>query len=387
MIKARIFFIILLVFSVLFFIMDSGYLSFRCLIATVSACALSIFYLFICNKKLKPFFTEGNDLIHAESDAELMLTLTNGSKLFGILCAKCNIRIENTYTGEVVFENFPVSVARNSSATLCLNYSSKRCGHIETRIESISYYDLFFCFSKKQKVSFEQCSSVTSTVLPKLHRVSFRPVRTAPPLGDHYSYSTHKAGNEPPDVFDYREFRDGDSFKWISAKLSAKSDVPIIKRFSLPQPPCPMILHAVTTSASPEALQLAAECFASLGVAISADSKGCNMVYHCDRGYVKEHMDSAVRVPLLFTVLFSAKRADHDRVALKRFVRAAMPTTLIIITDEYDADMFRAMGSLRIHTTVLCITNDKNISENFETCRVVSVNADNISDILGGDLQ
>lgn len=48
------------------------------------------------------------------------------------------------------------------------------------------------------------------------------------------AYSQHRPGDDPSEIFDIREYREGDNLKHIHWKLSWKLEQPMVKEFSLP---------------------------------------------------------------------------------------------------------------------------------------------------------
>ena len=118
--------------------------------------------------------------------------------------------------------------------------SSDYSACLEFRIRSAKIQDIFGVFSvKKVRQSFfrrvENTRSEELVVLPQLHEMEQSLVRPNPyVLVESELYSGAKAGDDPAELFDIREYMLGDRLNRIHWKLSAKMDRFMVKEFGLP---------------------------------------------------------------------------------------------------------------------------------------------------------
>ncbi len=111
-------------------------------------------------------------------------------------------------------------------------------GCYEFRLESLLIYDRFCAFHRKKK-----CGSGTYVyVLPEIHEISVSiGERVRNFYGDSDIYDELRPGYDPGEVFDVREFRDGDRLSSVLWKLSAKGGELMVRENSLPRA-CPVRL-------------------------------------------------------------------------------------------------------------------------------------------------
>ncbi len=80
-----------------------------------------------------------------------------------------------------------------------------------------------------------ESDSATITVMPKLYEI---PLILTPNAmifnGDSDEYHSEKSGDDPSEIFNVREYRDGDKIRSIHWKQSAKADTLMVKEMSLP---------------------------------------------------------------------------------------------------------------------------------------------------------
>lgn len=113
------------------------------------------------------------------------------------------------------------------TAAIQLHY----CGKLNVSIHKIYLYDIIKLF-RGQLNSYE---SISLTVLPQLIEPEYSELHKV----DHevcmaMQYSENKSGNDSSEVFDVREYREGDNMNTIHWKLSARADGIFVKEFGLP---------------------------------------------------------------------------------------------------------------------------------------------------------
>lgn len=111
-------------------------------------------------------------------------------------------------------------------------YTTQYCGNYEFILKKIKIYDFTGIFHVNKKI----CQSVNVEVIPEITEV---PVRITDAVrnffGDADIYDDFRPGYDPAELFDVREFRNGDRIQSIHWKLSAKADDLMVKENSLPK--------------------------------------------------------------------------------------------------------------------------------------------------------
>ena len=113
------------------------------------------------------------------------------------------------------------------SGNMMLNY----CGNLSVGITKAYIYDPLKIFRRKI-----QCDDYNHIiVMPKLVEPDYYTLHTPDSsIIDSSYYSKKNVGNDSSEIFDIREYKDGDNISRIHWKLSAKQDKFIVKKFSMP---------------------------------------------------------------------------------------------------------------------------------------------------------
>ena len=113
------------------------------------------------------------------------------------------------------------------SGNLMLNY----CGDLDIKISKAYIYDPLKIF--RCKIACDDYNHII--VMPKLVEPDYYTLHTPDnSISDSQYYSKKTSGNDSSEIFDIREYKDGDSVSRIHWKLSAKQDKFIVKEFSMP---------------------------------------------------------------------------------------------------------------------------------------------------------
>lgn len=125
---------------------------------------------------------------------------------------------------------FTISTAPFSVKEFCYELNSSHMGNIDFSLKNAVFYDYFsmFRFSKRLNISkvipiYPSPVTVSSTIRPNDWFI-----------GEADIYSNAKAGDDPSEVFNIREYKDGDKLNKIHWKLSSKTDKYMVKEYSLP---------------------------------------------------------------------------------------------------------------------------------------------------------
>ena len=121
-----------------------------------------------------------------------------------------------------------------------------------------SYYavvDLLGLFALKVPKNNGASPAGSIYVLPELQSRSIQTDDTADLGLDSATYSTEKAGGDPSEIFQLRDYREGDARHSVHWKLSARMNRLIVREFGLPLNPSLHFLLELTESSTPEAAE------------------------------------------------------------------------------------------------------------------------------------
>lgn len=105
------------------------------------------------------------------------------------------------------------------------------CGRYRFRVRKGKVWDYLGLFSRKVRYRGDACVNV----LPGFYRMEItvsERTRNFPMDGE--EYDAHRSGDDPSEIFQVREFRDGDTLQRVHWKLSAKADELMTKELGRP---------------------------------------------------------------------------------------------------------------------------------------------------------
>lgn len=113
---------------------------------------------------------------------------------------------------------------------LLTTIKGERCGLITARFQQLVVWDFLRLFSRKLSLKGEK----TLALLPDFYQADMPLDQLPDYVGDSEEYDKDKPGDDPSEVFQVREYRDGDRLSSIHWKMSARTDQLIVKDYSLP---------------------------------------------------------------------------------------------------------------------------------------------------------
>jgi len=140
-------------------------------------------------------------------------------------------------------------VRGTSVLELSTNVTMNYCGTAYFYMESVRIYDYISLF----KVKGESYYNSSVIVMPKLYEPSHNKERAYNEyLSESDEYSQEKSGDDPSEIFDLREYADGDNLSRVHWKLSSKGENLIVKEYSLPLAKTEVILVELLANLSME---------------------------------------------------------------------------------------------------------------------------------------
>jgi len=179
------------------------------------------------------------DDIVPKGPCPVRLAVKNGS-IFPCACVRVQLdrrnalgRVGETYT-EVSEESVQCSLGAHGVLSLHPSIKLLHCGRVDLTIRRVSVCDLLGLFRLPVPARNGVSVSCSIYVLPELQNRSIQ-TDDAADLGlDSATYSTERAGNDPSEIFQLRDYRDGDPRHSVHWKLSSRMNRLIIREFGLP---------------------------------------------------------------------------------------------------------------------------------------------------------
>lgn len=137
--------------------------------------------------------------------------------------------VENKYTNETQFRKIK-GIAFGKKQEITVKIKSEHCGHLKIYIKKAKAFDYLKIFGKSVN-NGEICDVI---VLPNIIEIEGTMV-TMPTFDDEGNqYSKTKSGDDPSEIFNIRQFKDGDDPRRIHWNLSGRTDDYFVKEYGQP---------------------------------------------------------------------------------------------------------------------------------------------------------
>ncbi len=237
MLKNKLIYFTLLTISVAFWFLYEDYLSFLLFIVVIVLPFVLASIMLRTRHCFHTLLKMTHTVVNRREMMELCFTVENKS-IFPIACAKMEVTYQNQFYKEKNRETFLFSLQGKQKGEIRKKLCSEHCGSILVRIEYVKVYDLLKLFGLKKKIKQEE----TFAVLPPISPLTVSIHADTAATMDSEIYSKEESGDDPSEVFDIREYREGDRLQRIHWNLSLKQDDYIIKEFSFPNKQCILLL-------------------------------------------------------------------------------------------------------------------------------------------------
>ena len=189
----------------------------------------------------------------------------SGSAILSAMRVHIQLQANNLLTGEV--QSMKANLD-SDNAVLCLN--SPHCGRLLISARQLRIRDPLGLFQQRKKLG----SEASILIMPN----TFEPMieLQSPDFPDMESddYSMTSPGDDPSELFDIRDYREGDSLRSIHWKLSGKYDRTVVKEMSQPVSNALLLLldNCPTADFSADAADRACEALVSVSQTLADQS-------------------------------------------------------------------------------------------------------------------
>lgn len=255
----RILYIYALFFAFILFVLFDLYLFHLILIFLLILPLVSLLAAFPLRKNLR-YALEIDDDIMPKGVCGIRLTARNNS-LFP--CAGVRFTLERynalgrvgdryTESAEDIVQ-FPLGPMRSHAMQPSVKMA--HCGRVDLFVRRVQVIDTLGLFALNVPLKNGSTPSGSVYVLPELQSRSIQTDEAADLGLDSSSYSTEKAGGDPSEIFQLRDYREGDARHSIHWKLSSRMNRLIVREFGLPLNPSLHFLLELREGSSPDAAE------------------------------------------------------------------------------------------------------------------------------------
>ncbi len=150
--------------------------------------------------------------------------------IFPVSSLKVVVKYYNGYQQHKEKQVLTLGVMGKSTQEIQFELKSEHVGILSIEIGEVRAYDLLRIFSRKVKTG----NSIDICIMPLIYDMQDTMELGQNILYESNVYSKVKSGDDPSEVFDIREYKEGDRIQRIHWKLSSKKDTIFVKDYSLP---------------------------------------------------------------------------------------------------------------------------------------------------------
>jgi uncharacterized protein (DUF58 family) len=255
----RIFYTYALFFAFILFVLFDLYLFHMLLIFLIILPLVSLLAALPMRKNLR-YALEIDDDIMPKGVCGIRLSARNNSPF---PCAGVRFTLERhnalgrvgeryTESAEDIVQ-FPLGPMRTHAMSPSVKMA--HCGRVDLLVRRVQVLDTLglFALNVSPKNGANPAGSVY--VLPELQSRSIQTDEAADLGLDSASYSTEKAGGDPSEIFQLRDYREGDPRHSVHWKLSSRMNRLIVREFGLPLNPSLHFLLELREDSSPDAAE------------------------------------------------------------------------------------------------------------------------------------
>lgn len=180
-------------------------------------------------KKIVVSLSVPDSVVNKNEPMKVSIVVDNKA-IIPVSCVKVIVSYENTYEHLKQYQTFNLSVDSKSTQTINFTLSSVHTGTVQVGLKKVYIYDFLRIFHH----TYRKNGTVGIKVFPEVCMMESNPSIAQQDFLDSEIFSKTKSGDDPSEVFDIREYKEGDKIHRIHWKLSSKRDVVMVKEYSLP---------------------------------------------------------------------------------------------------------------------------------------------------------
>lgn len=388
MLKNRILYLMAAILIIWIMVMYQNY---YLIMATVTVLIMPLILLFLFIRTVKGVTT--NVIIAAdtvtksdENGIPVVINIENRS-FIPLTYGRLSLTFHSRHMKNTLKKTLDIAAAGRNHTKISYFFNANNIGIIDVTINNVIYYDFFGLWKKKFKIN----QNATIYVIPELVHIHFN----TDELKSHDNSETEKyrddiKGNDNGEVFDIREYSEGDGLKNIHWKLSSKKDVLMVKEFSMPLEKTPLIyinMQKKSGGKNPKdsySRDNLSEAALSLSYALYSAGISHDIAWYNSKKNIKYESDIMDAIYILLdtelndTFSISGELFEHPYESDYNHI--------FYVTTALDEEMIKYINIIRqaADTTIIHITKSKNnerLEELCAACDIKLLTAEKINEI------
>lgn len=213
----------------IFFILYVDKLSLILFIFSIILPILSFIACYISRKSLSFKLSASQYSISKDTPITLNVTVKNKS-ILPIANIVLLFEYFNSLDGKIQKMTVTIPASPKSTTDFSFNIISKYCGVVSVKLFDTKIYDNLKLFTLRKRHQ-QECSIL---IMPKYHDIPMIVENLSTEIIESDTFSKTKSGDDCSEVFDIREYQEGDKLNRVHWKLSSKAEQTYVKEYSLP---------------------------------------------------------------------------------------------------------------------------------------------------------
>ncbi len=184
----------------------------------------------LIRRKIQITLTSMSALAVAGVDDIPLSLYVNNKSILPVTCIKIIVEYWNTFSNQKDKQVLMISLGAKKEKKIDIMLQSSHTGLVKVKVAKVKVYDFIRVFSRRCKCE----AKVDMPVLPEIFGIENNIIVREPDFVESDTFSKNKPGDDPSEVFDIREYKEGDKIHRIHWKLSSKKDTVLVKDYSLP---------------------------------------------------------------------------------------------------------------------------------------------------------
>ena len=289
-------------------------------------------------------------------------------------------------TPESVRLRFPLH--GNNTTKLTFYVKPDCCGAVTVRIDYLKILDALHLFHTKMKRLNDELELL---VLPQKLEILLSETAEAvySPESSHYA---NKAGDDPSEIFNIREYHAGDAVSRIHWKLSSKSDILFIKEFGYPIEKHVLLLVEYLSDSNTDSLSYMKEAQAfltliySMALRLTEAKAHTVLAWHDGDKLVWHSLKSKEQIPDIFRELYlSLTHMAMDAQDLHEILAGQQYSSVTLLTNDTRAELLPVLErQTEAAQKNLAILTEKNLSFSSDSVSVRTILSGRIAETISG---
>lgn len=392
MIINKILYVMLLAVLAVFYIMYIDDMSFFLLVFALVIPMVFFLVMIYSRSRITAEILSARMSENKDTDIDINVNITNRS-IFPVPNACIKLEIMNTLDSIPEGMSATVPIQPHNSQSMSFHISSQYCGKLIIKLKYIRIYDYLKLFSVKKKFN-EQTEVV---ILPQIYPIEIFTDHTFDENTRSELYSKFRAGDDCSEVFDIRNYSDGDKINKIHWKLSMKQDTLMVKEYSLPVNCSVLVLFEFYTDFSTgymQKLDTLIETLSSVSESIAESEAIHEISWYSTvkNGYISSEISASDDAASFLGMLLRANAySDYHRAYASHIKNDAdnLYSHVIYITSEITKEHFYHLMSdenVKRKTIIYITENAENLpvffDENNDTVSIIPVQCGKISQCI-----